>query len=313
MRKTSAALACLSIALVALTGCSVSASASFDGQACDRSSSTSGIDEAVTVSGDFGVSPDVEVFTPLSAEETSYTDLIEGEGTPLTSARQLTVVDIALYNGATGDQIVATEFDGDLSRMSNIDSWAQQIPGIGMVLECATPGTRMLAAITPEDFGESALSGFSLDEDTTVVAVIDVLDTKLARATGSLQFNDARGMPTVVRASDGRPGVIIPDSGAPAEQAEQMLIKGEGEEVTEDVTVWVDYTAVAWDTKDVTSTTWDSNPVTTLADTAPSVAEALVGQTVGSQLLVVVPGTDGAAATVYVVDILGTTPVATGE
>jgi hypothetical protein len=307
VRKTSAALAALSLAAIALTGCS--APSSFDGEACDRAASTSGVDDAVTVDGDFGISPDVELFTPLHAEKTSFTDLSTGEGTPLTSAQQLMVVDIALYDGTTGDQIIATEFDGDLTRMSNIDSWTQQIPGIGTVLECATAGTRVLAAIAPEDFGDAALSGFNLAEDTTVVAVIDVLDTKLARATGALQFNDAAGAPTVVRAPDGRPGIIIPDSEAPTEQVEQVLIKGDGEEVTADTAVWVNYTAVAWDTKDVVSTTWDSNPVTDLAQAAPSVGEALVGHTVGSQLLVVVPATEASAAVAYAVDILGVTSV----
>ncbi|WP_243225733.1 hypothetical protein [Microbacterium sp. CIAB417] len=306
MRKTSAAIASLSLAAVALTGCT--AAPTFAGETCDRASSTSGIDDAVTVTGEVGVAPDVELFSPLHVETTSYTDVVTGEGTPLTSPQQLTVLDIALYNGTTGDQVVQTEFDGDLSRLSNIASWTQQIPGIGEVLECATPGTRMVAAIAPADFGEAALSGFQLDEDTTVVAVIDVLDTQLARATGAKQFNNARNLPTVVRAADGRPGIIVPDDAAPTEQVEQLLIKGDGERIDEDTNVWVNYTAVSWDSKTVSSTTWDSNPTAGLAQAAPTVAEALIGQTVGSQLLVVVPAAEGAEATAYVVDILGTSP-----
>ncbi|MGF6823513.1 hypothetical protein M2317_002426 [Microbacterium sp. ZKA21] len=310
MRKTSAALASLSLAVLALTGCT--AAPTFDGAACDRAASTSGIDDAVTVSGDVGVAPEVELFAPLHVETTSYTDVVTGEGTPLTSPQQLTVLDIALYDGTSGDQIVQTEFDGDMSRLSNIASWTQQIPGIGEVLECATPGTRMVAAIAPDDFGAEALGGFQLDEDTTVVAVIDVLDTYLARATGATQFNNARNLPTVVRAADGRPGIIVPDDAAPTEQVEQVLIKGEGEKLDEDAIAWVNYTAVGWDSKTVSGTSWDANPVSNLAETAPTVAQALVGATIGSQLLVVVPATEGGEATAYVVDILGTSP-ATGK
>ncbi|WP_406245335.1 hypothetical protein ACI7YT_09765 [Microbacterium sp. M] len=308
MRKTSAAFASLSLAVIALTGCT--AAPTFDGEACDRAASSSGIDDAVTVTGEVGVAPDVELFSPLHVEETSYTDVITGEGIPLTSPQQLTVLDIALFNGSTGEQVVQTEFDGDMTRLSNIASWTQQIPGIGAVLECATPGTRMVAAIAPEDFGAEALTGFQLDEDTTVVAVIDVLDTQLARATGSKQFNNANNLPTVVRAPDGRPGIIVPDGAAPTEQVEQVLIKGDGETIENDTIAWVNYTAVAWDTKSVSSTSWDSNPVSNLAETAPPVAEAMLGQTVGSQLLVVVPATEGGEAMTYVVDILGTSPAA---
>ena len=305
MRKTSAAFASLSLAVIALTGCT--AAPTFDGEACDRAASSSGIDDAVTVTGEVGVAPDVELFSPLHVEETSYTDVITGEGIPLTSPQQLTVLDIALFNGSTGEQVVQTEFDGDMTRLSNIASWTQQIPGIGAVLECATPGTRMVA---PEDVGTEALTGFQLDEDTTVVAVIDVLDTQLARATGSKQFNNANNLPTVVRAPDGRPGIIVPDGAAPTAQVEQVLIKGDGETIENDTIAWVNYTAVAWDTKAVSSTSWDSNPVSNLAETAPPVAEAMVGQTVGSQLLVVVPATEGGEAMTYVVDILGTSPAA---
>ncbi|MFB7250810.1 hypothetical protein [Microbacterium sp. NPDC056234] len=308
MRKTSAALASLSLAVIALTGCTTAPT--FDGEACDRAASSSGIDDAVTVTGDFGVAPDVELFSPLHVEKTSYTDLSTGEGTPLTSPQQLTVLDIALYDGSTGEQVVQTEFDGDMARLSNIASWTQQIPGIGEVLECATPGTRMVAAIAPADFGEAALSGFQLDEDTTVVAVIDVLDTQLARATGQQQFNNANDLPTVVRAPDGRPGIIVPDGAAPTEQVEQVLIKGDGEAIEKDTIAWVNFTAVGWDSKTVSSTSWDSNPVSNLAQTAPTVADAVVGETVGSQLLVVVPAADDGEAMTYVVDILGTSPAA---
>ncbi|WP_460795326.1 FKBP-type peptidyl-prolyl cis-trans isomerase [Microbacterium sp. GXF0217] len=310
MRKTSAALASLSLAVLALTGCT--AAPTFDGATCDRAASTSGIDDAVTVTGDVGVAPDVELFAPLHVETTSYTDVVTGEGTALTSPQQLAVLDIALFDGTTGDQIVQTEFDGDLSRLSNIASWSQQIPGIGEVLECATPGTRMVAAIAPEDFGAEALSGFQLDDDTTVVAVIDVLDTYLAQATGSKQFNNARNLPTVVRAPDGRPGIIVPDDAAPTEQVEQVLIKGDGETVEADTIPWVNYTAVGWDTKTVSGTSWDANPVSNLAEIEPTVAEALVGQPIGSQLLVVVPAAEDGEATAYVVDILGASP-ATGQ
>ncbi len=73
----------------------------------------------------------------------------------------------------------------------------------------------IVAALTPEDFGANNLEGFGLAADDNAVFVIDVVDVFLSRAEGSLQFNDAKGMPTVVRAPDGTPGVIIPDSAAP--------------------------------------------------------------------------------------------------
>lgn len=304
MRTTSATLAVLSLAAVTLTGCS---SVAFDGQSCVRADSTSGIDDAVTVSGAFGEKPDVELFTPLKAERTSFTDIITGDdGAPLTAAGQLAVVEMSLYDGSTGEYVVGTEFTGDLSRLSNIASWSSQMPGIGSVLECATPGTRMVAAVAPEDFGEAALSGFGMAPDTTVVAVIDVLETMYPSATGSSVFNAQRGLPTVVRATDGRPGIIVPDGTAPTETVTQTLIDGDGAVPADDELVWVHYTAVRWSDREVATSTWDADPTAGLEGIAPEVAEAVDGARIGSQLMVVVPSET--ETMVYVVDVLGSSP-----
>ncbi len=315
VRKTSAALASLSLVALALTGCSVSAPNSFDGQICDRASSTSGIDDSITVSGEFGQAPDVQITAPVTVDRTSYTDIIEGSGTAITSGSQVMSIDYAFYNGDSGTQIQQTSFDGTGSLFTS-DLLASSVPGLADALACATPGTRLVAAISPEDAGTVFLSAGdaasqtpAVTEDTSLIAVFDVLDVKLARAEGSLVFNDARNLPTVVRAADGRPGIIVPKVDAPTTQTVQVLIKGDGAEITADdatTGVWVNYTSVGWDSREQIATTWDGNPVATLSDVSATLPDALVGQTVGSQLLVVEPGAEGAAATVYVIDILGT-------
>jgi len=137
-----------------------------------------------------------------------------------------------------------------------------------------------------------------------VVAVIDVLDVYPTRASGALQFNDARGMPTVVRAVDGTPGIIIPDSAAPKKPVTQTLIKGDGPKVKRGDVIVNNIMAVNWDDKTVASNTWGSTA------SLGAAAKELVGATVGSQLLVVIPAAEGSAATAVVVDILGIVPAA---
>lgn len=131
------------------------------------------------------------------------------------------------------------------------------------------------------------------------MAVIDVLDVMPAKASGALQFNDARGLPTVVRAPDGTPGVIIPDVPAPKEITTQTLIKGDGPKVKKDDIVVTNIMGVGWDDKKVTTSSWGADASVSVA------AEQLVGATVGSQLLVVFPAAENAPATAVVVDILG--------
>ena len=303
MRKTSAVLASLSLAVLALTGCT--AAPASDGATCDRAGGGDSVLSVASVSGELGSEPDVEVFGPVKADESTFADISVGDGRALTSDFQPVVLDIAFYGGNSGEKLYNSEFNGDLSRVNNIDFWAQKSPGLGDVLECATGGSRVLAVLTPEDFGAQNAEGFGLDDEENVVAVIDVLDVYPTRAAGELQFNDAGGLPTVVRAVDGTPGIIIPDSEAPKESVTQTLIKGDGDVVKKGDLILNNLTAVNWDDKTVASTTWGTTA------NFGAAANELIGATVGSQVLVVIPAAEGSAATAVVVDILGIVPAAT--
>ena len=296
MRKTSAVLASLSLAVLALTGCT--ASASSDGAACDRGGDDKILNIA-DVSGDLGSLPDVSVFGPVKTDKTSFADVTVGDGLALGSDFQPVVLDIAFYGGDSGKKLYQSEFNGDGSRVHSIDYWAQRSAGLSSVLECATEGSRVLAVLTPEDFGEQNVEAFGLAKDETIVAVVDVLDVMPSKATGALQFNDASGLPTVVRAPDGTPGIIVPDVPAPTKTVTQTLIKGDGPKVKEGDAVVSNIMSVGWDDKKVTTNTWGTEASISAAP------EQLIGATVGSQVLVVFPEADGSPSTVFVVDILG--------
>jgi FKBP-type peptidyl-prolyl cis-trans isomerase len=121
----------------------------------------------------------------------------------------------------------------------------------------------------------------------------------------------------VVRAADGRPGIIVPDGEAPDEVTVQTIKKGDGPVVTGDQPVRVHYTGVTWDERKVFDSTWDGEPASlTLDAVVPGFAQALEGQTVGSQVMVVVPPDAGYgdaaqgeipanSTLVFVIDILG--------
>ena len=300
VRKTSAVLATLSLAVLALTGCA--AAPTFAGAACDRTANEGAVRDSVTVEGDLGEAPDVTVFAPVKTSDTTFADVTVGDGRTLTSASQPMVLDIAFYGGDSGDKLYESEFNGDASRVHTIDYWAQRSPGLEEVLECATGGTRTVAVLTQEDFGEANAEAFGLADGENVVAVIDVQDVLLAHAEGASRFNDARGLPTVVRAPDGTPGIIVPDSDAPSDTVTQTLIEGDGAEVEKGSTIVTNIMAVGWDDKEVVSSTWGAEP-----NLGPA-AQELVGATVGSQLLVVAPASEGGSATAIVVDILGIIP-----
>lgn len=296
MRKTFAVLASLTLAVAALTGCTVVALD--NGATCDRGADDNVLNVA-DVSGEFGSAPKVSVFNPVKLDETSFADVTVGEGLALTTEFQPVVLDIAFYGGESGEKLYESEFNGDPTRVHSINYWAQRSPGLADVLECATGGSRILAVLTPQEFGVQNAEAFGLEQGENVVAVIDVLDVMPAKASGTLQFNDAKGLPTVVRAPDGTPGIIIPDTPAPTEIITQTLIKGDGPEVKAVDTVVANLIGVGWENKQVTSSTWGAEASVAAA------AEQLVGATVGSQLLIVFPPSETTPATAVVVDILG--------
>lgn len=313
MRKLPAALATLGLAALTLVGCSAPG-----GSGCTPtpSADTSAL-ELITVTGDTADEPEVDVRTPFYVTSTQYTELARGEGTPITADEQLVVLDISLTDGTTGEQIAASAYDGDLSRVFSMANLIESLPGVGGALRCAAAGSRVVIAIAPDGIGEQTASGFGLGEEDSVVAVIDVRKVYLAKADGALRYNARSGMPSVVRAADGRPGIIVPDGEPPTELAVQVLKKGDGAVVSADEPVRLHYTGVLWNDKSVFDSTWDAEPQSlTLTETVAGFRDALEGQTVGSQILVVVPPDQGYgdaqqgsvppdSTLVFVVDILG--------
>lgn len=273
--------------------------------------------DVVDVSGTGSGEPTVEVRTPFHVRETSTKVLEHGEGTQIVADNQLLALDITISGGATGEQVIATPYSGDLSRVFALSEWTQGFPGLAEALQCATEGSRLVVGLAPDDLAEGAAQSLGLEADESAVAVVDVRKVYLAKADGADQFNESHGLPTVVRAPDGRPGVIVPDATAPQDVVVQTLKRGDGPEVTDDVTARAHFTGVVWDTGEVFDTTWDEQPREVSEQTLPpAVIEALQGQTVGSQILVVLPPSEGfgdeqqgavpgGSTLVYVVDLVG--------
>ena len=313
MRKIPASLAVFGLVAVGLVGCSLPGSST-----CDRADdSDSAVLSGVTVSGATDEVPDVEVYTPFHTSSAAFEDVVVGDGTQITSDDQLIVMDISITSGETGENLVTTDYDGDLSRVSPVSRWMEVVPGFEDVLTCATEGSRIVVALPPGGIEASTATSLEMGEKDSAVAVIDIRKVYLPKAEGTPQFNVGNGLPTVVRAPDGRPGIIVPDATPPTDLVVQTLIKGAGEEVTGDAPVRVHYTGLTWADRTVFDTTWDAEPKSIdLSTMLPGFAEAITGQTVGSQVLVVIPpdqaygdqaqGQIPADSTlVFVVDILG--------
>jgi len=321
VRKIPALVTVLSLAALSLVGC-----ASVSAPGCTRPASAGAdLQSQVTVTGQAGSAPKVSIGAPMHIARSATWESIRGSGTPLTADSQLFTLDFSVYDGTTGTQTYTSGYTS--SPTISLTQWEEVFPGTGNLMTCATPGSRVVLALAPDAIAEASAANLGLKAGDSAVVVVDVSQTFLPRATGSLVFNDARNMPTVVRAPSGQPGIIVPETTAPSKIAVQTLIRGDGEVLKDSDTAVVAYTGVPWETHaTVFDTTWGATPsAVTLASTdLPGFAEALTGRTVGSQVLVVVPAGQVPAGTtanvptgktlVYVIDILGTAaPAASGR
>jgi peptidylprolyl isomerase len=186
------------------------------------------------------------------------------------------------------------------------------------MMRCATEGSRIVGAIPYEAVSAEAASSMGLTEGQSLAVVLDLQRVYLPAADGVPQYNDRPGMPTVVLAPDGTPGIIVPDAEPPADLAVEVLKRGDGPAVSEGDSIRIHYTGVTWADRKVFDSTWEKGASTavTLEGVVPGFAQALDGATVGSQLLVVIPpelgyGDDGSgsipggATLVFVIDVLG--------
>jgi peptidylprolyl isomerase len=316
VRRTPALLTATALLAVGLVGCSGASDASWDASCNPTLRGASALD-VVDVSGSGTAEPTVQVRTPFHVEDTSTKVLERGDGPAVEDDTQLLVLDITIHSGATGEQVIATPYSGDLSRVFSLAEWTQGFPGLARALQCATEGSRLVVGMAPDDLAEGAAQSLGLAADESAVAVVDLRKVYLPKADGADQFNESHGLPTVVRAPDGRPGIIVPDATPPEDVVVQVLKRGDGAEITADDTARAHVTGVVWDTGEVFDTTWDEQPREVSEQTLPAaVVEALEGKTVGSQVLVVVPPSEGfgdeqqgavpgGSTLVYVADLLG--------
>ena len=319
MQKVSALIVTAGLVMTALTAC---ASPGVSQASCDSGATSGNASALVAAAGDFGSVPQVTFPTPLKTTSTQRTEIISGSGAQAVPGQQLNV-ELNVYNGTTGQVIQEGAYDG-------VNVIPVVLNGIGIKgltdgLLCAKVGERVAIVVAPEDaFGAAGNEQFGVAPTDSLVVIADVVKAFLPRANGADQIV-ANGLPAVVLDQNGVPGIVIPNGDPPSTLEVGVLKKGDGEMVKEGATATVNYSGVLWKEKTVFDSSWvNGSPVPLVvaegsenqAGVIAGMATALTGQTVGSQIVMVVPPNlgYGSAATaaipadstlVFVVDILG--------
>jgi len=315
LRRTLPALL-LPLALLAACGSDASANGDDPSATSAKCPSTEALD-AVKLSGKKGEAPTFDFDKPFSVKKTACRLIEEGDGDALATG-STAIFDFVFVNGRDGKEVSSSYDAGEPAEVVLDD---QLLAGVRIGLEGVRAGSRVLVAITPDDGfgpqGDDPQSGMKATDTLLFYADVKDVRTPLARAKGTA-VDPVEGQPTVTLAKDGAPTITVPKTAPPAELVAQPLIEGKGPEVTTGQTITVHYTGVLWDTGEVFDSSWESGspasfPIGT-GGVIPGWDKGLVGRTVGSQVLLVIPPADGypngsgsippGATLVFVVDIL---------
>jgi peptidylprolyl isomerase len=275
-----------------------------------------------TVSGAFGEKPTLTVPTGTPPAALVTTTLKQGSGATVAKGDLLVVN----YLGATWD--TGKTFDSSFDRGEPAAfpiGTGQVIAGWDEALVGQQVGSRLLLVVPPDKgYGDQGVAQASIPPGATLVFVVDILGSHAGNesASGTPSTPSDTSLPRV-SAKPGQPPTIATPSGpAPTTLITATLAKGHGATVAKGNLLVVQYVGEIWRNGKVFDSSWSRGQPAGFPIGTGQVIKGwdvgLVGQTIGSRVLLVIPpadgyGSKGSAQTgikatdtlVFVVDILG--------
>ncbi len=226
----------------------------------------------------------------VSVTESERTVLNPGDGEAINEGDTVRVA-MVIANGSDGTELDRFGFADSTQVQTFPVKHGSVLPGFVDALGCLNVGGEALAVLSPEDtFGEEGYEAIGVGPNESIVVLLKVLGKQVTRADGVDQ-EPVAGFPTVTLDADGAPTVTVPEGAAPAEFRLAVLKKGSGAVVADDADVLVQYSGVNWRTGQVFDSSWGRGTPTSfsLLEVVPGFTEAIAGQTIGSQVIVIVP------------------------
>ena len=290
---------------------------------CGGSPAQSAATPAVTVSGAFGKNPAVTIPAKKAASSLTVKTVIHGSG-PALAKTDAFVGNYAIYIwSGTSHRLAQSSFT-----THNPTLFAGQLlPGLEKALIGQKMGSRVLAVIPPKDgFGKSGNPQAGIKGTDTLVFVVDLIKNFAgnASANGQQVSSGGSGLPKVTASQGAAPKIKMPSGKPPAKLVTKTLVKGSGPAIAKGQTVVVQYVGAIWKNGTVFDASWKRNQpfgftiAASPSQVIPGWDKGLVGQTVGSRVMLVIPPADGYGKTgnaqanikgtdtlVFVVDLLG--------
>jgi len=329
MRRFLALIAIPLLACVALAGCGSSSKSSSASSSASASSTSpasvngQGANNSVTATGAFGKAPKVTIPSALPGSDLTVKTLIQGTGPVLTKTDALAAnFELYFWQGKSSAQ------KGNTFTSTPVLIPSQSLPGLETALVGKKVGSRVLAVIPPKlGYGTQGNSQLGATGATTLVFVVDVLKgySTTADVTGKQASSSGGNLPAVSAATGSVPKLTFASSTPPSGLVAKTLIKGNAAKIVKGDMVVVQYVGYNWRTKKSFDSSWShGSPLGFIIEASPEQVipgwdKGLIGQTVGSRVLLSIPpaqgyGTAGASqagikgtdSLVFVVDILDT-------
>jgi peptidylprolyl isomerase len=284
----------------------------------------SGGGSGVKVSGSYGSQPRVTIPTDAPDGKLEIKTPIKGKGAEVHKG-DLIICDYVGYTWNTkSNRLLASSYGS--GRPGAFPS-GSLVPGLEKALDGKRVGSRVVTVVPPkEGYGSNGYSALQISGSDSLVYVLDVVGSypKTATAHGAARPQRDPGLPRVASAATpGQPpAVTIPKAAPPGRLQVRTVLQGSGPEVKGGQVLALQYTGLLWRGGKVFDSSWRTGRVyaTTIGtgQVLKGWDQGLVGQRVGSRVLLVVPpswgygskglrqvGIKGTDTLVFAVDILG--------
>lgn len=284
------------------------------------------VSDAVQVEGDFGTQLTLASDAPGSVETAQRTVVESGlkGDTGEIDPTVPTFTSLTVFDGADGSVLEFSQTD--LNEGGGFADW------VGQTLNCASGGDRVVV-VAPK---QEVLGEENAEPEESIIIVSDLYVPEYAQAEGT-ELDLPGGVPEVEIAADGEPTITVPDDvEVPSSLQVHTMLEGDGETIGVGDMVFVHYRGVILRTGEEFDSSWSRGALTKFPAASPEEAaelgiqsgviggfrDALVGQTVGSRVMSIVPAEDGGYGgenlvgmghqeddvMVFVLDILGAVP-----
>ncbi|MGN6162045.1 MAG: FKBP-type peptidyl-prolyl cis-trans isomerase [Marmoricola sp.] len=262
------------------TASKTSASPSASASACTAKPGAAST--AVTASGAYGKTPTIAVKGAITSTGVERSVVIKGTGAAA-NAGDTVNAHFALFN-ASGKKLADEDAQVPLSNKTR--------PVFLAALSCTTYGSRTVTtAPAAQVYGTTLPTGIKATDTLVLVTDIKSKYERPAPAAWTKQ------VPTVTFNAKGVPTVKL--NGKPIKTWSSKILKqGTGAVVQAGAQVTLNYQGINWDTGKMFQQTFGSQPYTGASDGfIPGFSGAIIGQKVGTELIVTIPPADGYGAT----------------